>query len=171
MKLATVADTSLIANIGRETYSYHFSNIWSNEGLKQYLSRHYNEQTLSEQITMPFVRYYIPYFDTDAVGILKIKYDQLIPTAPFDKGLELEKIYLLNQYTGKGFGRQLIDTCINIASKENISFIWLDVLKSNHRARKLYEQVGFRVTGETQFSTDIKKIDMWIMRFELEGKR
>jgi ribosomal protein S18 acetylase RimI-like enzyme len=164
LRQAGCDDLQLIESLGRETYRQHFADIWSEAGLVTYLESHFSKTALTAQLKTPYLRYYIPYVNDVEVGIFKVKIGSQIPVAPFDRGLELEKVYLLQQFTGKGIGREIIHESEEIASREGQRFLWLDVLKSNTRAMKLYESVGFTTVGEIVFSTDIQKIDMWIMR-------
>jgi ribosomal protein S18 acetylase RimI-like enzyme len=167
LKKADSDDIQLVESLGRETYRQHFAHIWSESGLVSYLESHFSKAALAAQFKTPYLRYYIPYVNDVAAGIFKVKISSQIPAAPFDRGLELEKIYLLQQFTGKGIGREIIQESEELARNEGQRFLWLDVLKSNERAKKLYENIGFTTVGEIVFSTDIQKIDMWIMRKDL----
>jgi ribosomal protein S18 acetylase RimI-like enzyme len=51
-------------------------------------------------------------------------------------------------FQGQGIGRKVIEDIIRKAIKENKK-IELQVFKINIRAKKLYEELGFIVTGET----------------------
>ena len=48
---------------------------------------------------------------------------------------------------GQGLGRQLLTALLDIAKTAGYEQVELDVLADNHRARSLYESVGFTVTG------------------------
>lgn len=48
-----------------------------------------------------------------------------------------------------GVGRALIDGAIAWAAENDVQLIALSVLDSNPQARRLYERIGFRVTGRT----------------------
>ncbi|OCL85606.1 GNAT family N-acetyltransferase [Arcobacter porcinus] len=47
------------------------------------------------------------------------------------------------EYWGRGFGKLILKEMINLATKEQISIIYLKVGKNNQRAIKLYEKFGF----------------------------
>jgi diamine N-acetyltransferase len=167
LRSATASDIRLLEKLGRETYHQHFSQIWSSSGLEQYLQKHFSVDVLEEHLHAPFIKYLIAVADEQSIGLVKLKFDQQIPAPPFDKGLEIEKIYLLKGYTGKGFGTMILDRLIRKAKSAREVFLWLDVLKSNVEAKKLYERHGFKTVGEIGFSTDVMKIDMDIMRLQL----
>jgi ribosomal protein S18 acetylase RimI-like enzyme len=167
LQIVRTLDIDKIASLGRETYSQHFSDIWSGAGLENYLDSHFSPEILKAQLKIDLVQYYIPVFKKMAAGIVKIKLQSQIPSPPFDKGCELEKIYLLRKFTGMGLGKQILATAVELATEANEKFIWLDVLKNNAGAKKLYHSAGFDTVGEINFATDIQKIDMWIMRKQL----
>jgi ribosomal protein S18 acetylase RimI-like enzyme len=163
----SIHDVGQLEAIGKQTYRDHFSEIWSTQGLETYLGSHFSADVLRSQLQSLSIRYYFPLHNGKISGIVKIKCNSRIPVSPFDGGFELEKIYLLNTFTGLGLGKMILTEFVKIASECGERFLWLDVLKSNVRARKLYEGVGFFVVGEIPFSTDILKIDMWVMRMDL----
>jgi ribosomal protein S18 acetylase RimI-like enzyme len=57
--------------------------------------------------------------------------------------IEIERIYLLKKYQGKGFGKNLIDFVIEIASNDNLYRIWLGVWSKNKKAIEFYKKLGF----------------------------
>jgi ribosomal protein S18 acetylase RimI-like enzyme len=160
-------DLQVIQRLGRETYQQHFGSLWTPAALARYLDQHFNKEILTQQLRDPLIQYYLPKYNGEPFGIVKVKFKSEQPAPPFDKGFELEKIYLLDQFVGKGFGKLLFSEIIAMAIQRKENFIWLDVLKSNQRARNLYEEQGFITVGEIGFSTDIKNIGMWVMRKEL----
>ena len=60
---------------------------------------------------------------------------------------EIVSIYFLPDYIGKGYGRLLLDKCIEELKKCGFSKVLLWVLEDNHRARKFYEKNRFIYSG------------------------
>ena len=56
---------------------------------------------------------------------------------------EIVSIYFLPEYIGKGYGRLLLNKCIEELKECGFSKILLWVLEDNHRARSFYEKNGF----------------------------
>lgn len=68
--------------------------------------------------------------------------------------LEPDEFYISNvavypAYRGKGLGRRLLEDAGEQARKSGIPKLVLDVETHNHRAKKLYENLGFSVIRET----------------------
>lgn len=60
---------------------------------------------------------------------------------------EIVSIYFLPDYIGKGYGRLLLNKCIEQLKQDGFSKLLLWVLEDNHRARKFYEKNGFVYSG------------------------
>ena len=60
---------------------------------------------------------------------------------------EVVSIYFLPDYIGKGYGRLLLNKCIEELKQCGFSKVLLWVLEDNHRARKFYEKNGFICSG------------------------
>ena len=56
---------------------------------------------------------------------------------------EIISLYLLPEYMGKGYGKELLKTAISELSAQGFQEIFLWVLEENNRARHFYERYGF----------------------------
>lgn len=84
-------------------------------------------------------------------SLVLIEHKKIIGTASFCKSRwkeysdygELVSIYFLPEYIGKGYGRILLEKCINELKQYGFSKMLLWVLEDNDRARNFYEKNGF----------------------------
>lgn len=164
IKEAKISDVEILEKLGRQTYKDHFSEIWSAQGIENYLESQFKREKLIGDMNDSAVKYFLIYADEIAVGFLKLKLDRNLPNSESEKGVELEKIYFLQEFSGKGLGKKTFEFIVRFAEERGSKIIWLDVLKSNVGAKKFYERNGFRVVSELDFSTDIEKIDFWVMK-------
>ena len=89
-------------------------------------------------------------------NLLLIENGQKIGTACFCKSRwekysdygEIVSIYFLPDYFGKGYGKDLLNKCVDELNKLGFQKILLWVLEDNHRARKFYEKNGFICSEE-----------------------
>lgn len=84
-------------------------------------------------------------------SLVLIERGRIIGTASFCKSRweeyndygEVVSIYFLPDYIGKGYGRLLLNKCIEELKQCGYKKVLLWVLEDNHRARKFYEKNGF----------------------------
>jgi putative acetyltransferase len=57
---------------------------------------------------------------------------------------ELQKMYFLPQARGKGFGKQLLQTCLNSAREFGYNSVYIETLSHMSSAIALYTQFGFK---------------------------
>lgn len=157
-----------LKDVGTKTYREHFSDIWSVPGIENYLSSQFNTEKILQEIKSGKTKYFLVVDMANTIGFLKLNMKKNLPNSTNKKGLEIEKIYLLKGSAGTGLGTQLIDFIHDFAVQTGEKFIWLDVLKNNYKARKFYERNGFIVICELEFGTDKEKMDMWVMKKDLE---
>ena len=66
--------------------------------------------------------------------------------APYDEPetMKLHKLYLLEEFQGKGFGQKMLHHVAEEARKRGFKFLILAVNKQNTKAQKAYERFGFK---------------------------
>lgn len=62
---------------------------------------------------------------------------------------EVYSVYVLPQFQHSGIGGQLMSAALK-ALRQDYHQVYLDVLVSNDSARKFYEQIGFKNSGEVR---------------------
>jgi diamine N-acetyltransferase len=160
-------DIEMLKNIGIQSYKEHFSAIWTSEGIDKYLEEQFNTQKLYDELMGSSTVYFIAFFEEKPIGFIKLNFNQFIPKQNEETGLELQKIYFLNNFAGKGLGKTMFNFIKDYALEKREKSIWLDVLKTNTKAKKFYERQGFQVVDELDFETDKTKPDMWVMKLSL----
>lgn len=89
-------------------------------------------------------------------NLLLIENSQIIGTACFGKSRwkkysdygEIVSIYFLPDYISKGYGKILLNKCVDELNKLGFHKILLWVLEDNHKARKFYEKNEFICSEE-----------------------
>lgn len=88
--------------------------------------------------------------------LILIENGSIIGTSSFGKSRwekysdygEIISIYFLPEHVGKGYGRQLLNKCIEELKQLGFYNILLRVLEDNRKARTFYERNGFVFSGE-----------------------
>jgi predicted GNAT family N-acyltransferase len=63
-----------------------------------------------------------------------------------DKSLQFRKLATLTEQQGKGYGRQMMQFILELASAENLEMVWCNARLS---AANFYKQFSFEVSGES----------------------
>jgi putative acetyltransferase len=77
---------------------------------------------------------------------------------------ELQKFYLLPQTRGLGYGKQLLNACVQEAMRFGFARCYLETLPFMHAATHLYEQAGFVRIGAPMGSTGHHGCDRWYVK-------
>jgi len=79
----------------------------------------------------------------------------------------MEKIYVRQDYLGKGVGKKLMQQSIVAAVHEKLEWMYLGVWQHNTRAIEFYKQFGWEVFGVRKFQLGDNIEDDYIMRLRL----
>jgi ribosomal protein S18 acetylase RimI-like enzyme len=171
LRQATIEDVPVLARLGEATYRSHFTTIWSPARLETYIVAEYGAAALTQSLVQSLVHsesaWLIAEADGAPIGFAKLNWDRPLPVPPARSGTELQKIYLLAEWTGQGHGGAMLQGIVARAEQRGDRMVWLDVLKSNTGARAFYERHGLKVVGELPFATDLREIGFWVMAREL----
>lgn len=90
----------------------------------------------------------------------------IAPLADSDRDdvCELRKMYALPVARGIGVGRRLLEQCLAFAREAGFGLCYLETLGTMHRARALYEKLGFRALEEPMGNTGHTGCDGWLAR-------
>ena len=166
IRQAKLHDLSALQKIASDTYRQHFGAIWSEQGIQAFLDRDFSTQALTATLTSPVHTCLLATEESNTgeervVGYAKANWQTPNPVTG-EVGGELQKIYFAPEATGKGYGSAVFARVFALA-QERGEPLWLDVLKTNVGAQRLYARQGFRVLGEVAFATDRMEIGMLVM--------
>ena len=87
----------------------------------------------------------------------------IAPLAGLKEGevCELQKMHALPSARGLGIGRLLLERCLSSAREMGYRLCYLETLRSLHRARVLYEKVGFRPLDAPMGNTGHHACECW----------
>lgn len=77
---------------------------------------------------------------------------------------ELQKMYMLPSFRGKGLGKQLLQLCIKCAIDFGYRNMYLETLQAMHSAQKLYMLNGFQRITEPLGNTGHHGCDMFMLK-------
>ena len=158
---ASEKDISLLQDLAKKSWNSAYVNILSKEQIEYMLKEMYSYLEISNQIQNPDYHYYIILNDDVAAGFIGFEFHYEKDTT------KLHRIYLLEEFTGKGLGKKGLDFLKEKVSETSDQRLILNVNKDNP-AKRMYESQGFQVFHEEIF--DIGNgfvMDDYLMEFKL----
>ncbi|RPD39646.1 GNAT family N-acetyltransferase [Chitinophaga barathri] len=154
VRRAQEADLPALSMLEQQTFRDTFSNVYDPRDLEEFLSTKKNLAAIQDTFNQPGTLYFILSHEGEDAGFLQLNLHRqpdngtLLP----EPVMELEKIYVLPAYFGKGFGKILMDHALKIARDNFVRTLWLGVWENNHRAKAFYQKEGFTPFGEHSFT-------------------
>src|SRR5687768_2148348 len=150
--IAKQDDAPVISRIGRASFSDAFGSFFhSQQDLADYLERTYANPKISSSIGKPNNLLFTANWEGEAAGFAKMRRHSPHEQVAEERVSELQKLYVLKPFHGKGIAQALLNEVIATAKQLNSAYLWLDVLKQNARAIRFYEKNGFARKGVHQF--------------------
>lgn len=166
----TLSDVPLLRKLARKTFYETFSAGNSFDNLQQYLDTAFTETRLKDEINNYCSEFFFAETGKDIIGYLKVNYGKAQNEFKGQNSLEIERIYVLQEYQGKKAGSLLLNKAIKVAHQRNAGFIWLGVWEKNLKAIRFYNKNGFIQCGTHSFNFgDEKQIDL-LMKLEIDVK-
>jgi ribosomal protein S18 acetylase RimI-like enzyme len=173
IKQMTLADLDVLHEFCCEVYSQNFFHHWNEDGLAQYIRKVFGINTLKAELPDKNLQYYMAFVNHKPAGFMKINLCSNLPGLDSEKGIELDKIYILPALKGMKVGKHLLDLGFDIAKLDKKEIFWLSVIDTNVEAISFYEKAGFKFHSKTRleypkFKEELK--GMWRMFYELEDQ-
>jgi ribosomal protein S18 acetylase RimI-like enzyme len=161
---ADISHAAIIGTIGKKSFRKAFEHLFNHkEELLEYLENAYCAVKLANSIRHEDNVYLLAFFDGEPAGFVKIKKYSLNEHIESISQMELQKIYVLQEYHGKGIGTALLKEVKNVAKEVYPDYIWLDTHISNASAIRLYEKNGFKKIGKYFFTIGTQTFEYHVM--------
>ncbi|MBT8236250.1 MAG: GNAT family N-acetyltransferase [Bacteroidia bacterium] len=137
----------LYIQLGKQTYNEHYLHLWKDGIPSEYFEAYYTPEKVQTEIGDTNLSHFIIELEQRPIGIVKlnaIEKSELVTERP---SILLEKIYLLNAYSGKGIGRVVIRKIEELLRNQGVKALWLDTMKKG-RTLSFYKSQGYHILGE-----------------------
>jgi len=139
----TAADILQLQAIGSKTFVETFADQNTAGDMQSYLDNNLSFDKLTDELSNPNSEFYFATLDNIVIGYLKINYGPAQTELKEKSSLEIERIYVLQEFHGKNVGQVLYNKAIEIAKQRNAEYVWLGVWEKNPRAIHFYKKNGF----------------------------
>jgi len=139
----TQNDILELQEIGRKTFSETFSENNTEESMNEYLEASFSTEKLTTELNDKNSEFYFAKINDEVIGYLKLNMGSSQTEIKDDNALEIERIYVSKDFHGKKVGQILYEKAIEIATQNDIDYVWLGVWGKNLRAINFYQKNGF----------------------------
>lgn len=153
IKECSLEDIEEIKYLSEKTFYETFSNENTKEDMENYLKENFSYEQLESEMKNSGSRFYIIENNEEVAAYMKLNFDKAQTETGHDNTLEVQRIYVLQEYKSNHIGKKLIQKAIEIGRNNNLNYIWLGVWENNINAIKFYEKQGFE-----KFDTHIFKL-------------
>ena len=138
-----MTDIDLLKSIAQQTFIETFAEVNTAADMAKYMAEKFSNEMLLAELSNQGSEFYFAQLDKRIIGYLKINSGQAQTEIPHEHALEIERIYVLQEFHGKKIGQLLYEKALDIARLKKVRFIWLGVWEENFRAISFYQKHGF----------------------------
>lgn len=148
---ADASHASLLAKLALDTFCESFEKVNNPDDFNAYVTEAFNQAKIEEELNEPGSLYVLAYMHNELAGYARVRNSiEVKDVFPGKKTIELQRIYALHKFIGKGVGKALMNYCLAFAKDQGAAILWLGVWEHNHRAQEFYKKLGFE-----QFSSHV----------------
>jgi ribosomal protein S18 acetylase RimI-like enzyme len=151
IRKALPEDYELVTKVGHDTFYETWKDVNTPADMAVYLKKAFDPKVILADLENPANTFLLASIDDQVIGYAKIRRDRTYDEFKGESAIEIERIYVFNQYQSQKVGKLLMDECLRISTEENFTWIWLGVNIDNHKAINFYRSYGFTVFGEKGF--------------------
>ena len=111
----SISDLPALQKIGRQTFYETFAASNTEENITKYLEEGFSEDKLTTELEDQNAEFYFATLDNEVIGYLKLNFGASQTELKDDKALEIERIYVLQEFHGKKVGQILYNKASEVA--------------------------------------------------------
>lgn len=167
-KKCELSDLAKLRKISIETFTATYEAKNTKENFEKHINHTFNTSQLTRELLDSNTVFYLLLSGKDLMGYLKLNEKSAQTEKMQDHCYELERIYLKEEFQGKGFGETLIKKSIEVAQAKNKKELWLGVWKKNPAAIDFYKKMGFEQFGTHPFLLGDEEQEDIMMKIKIE---
>ena len=166
----TLDDIPRLRQMAEITYRATFGPVNTQKDMDDYINTAFSAQKLESEILNPASAFYLGLEVQQPVGYIKLNLAPAQTEINDEDCMELERIYVLPEQQGYGYGQQLLQKAIDMAEEQQKAYIWLGVWEKNEKAIGFYQKNGFYRFGQHLFCLGQDAQTDYLMRKDLKQK-
>lgn len=154
--------------VARGIFSDTFADRYDREAFEAYCETFYSRDgTMSGDFLKPEIRWWVATAAGNPIGYVKLTPLRTPAINPDPRALEMEQLYVMRDWHGKGVADQLLQWALATARRDSAREVYLTVFDHNERAKRFYARHGFVEVGRCTFQLGDRIDDDRIWRLNL----
>lgn len=162
-----LSDLERLVEISKTTFVAAFEKDNDPADFKAYIRIAFGKKNILTQLKNLGSTFYFVFKDEELVGYFKLNEQDAQTDIKTEVAIELERIYVLQEFQGKQIGKLMLQKAIKLATEKGKEYIWLGVWEKNIAAIRFYEKLGFSKFDTHLYYIGKDKQTDWLMRYEI----
>ena len=166
-KKCALADLDLLIEISRSTFIASFEKVNNPDDFKTYITSAFSKEKMKDELLNVNTTFNFVYLNDTLVGYFKLN-EKDAQNEHFDEtSIELERIYIKEEFQGRQIGKEVLFKVIEIAKSKEVKFLWLGVWEHNDAAIRFYGRYNFKKYSTHPYYLGSDKQTDWILKLDL----
>ncbi|GAB4412020.1 MAG: GNAT family N-acetyltransferase [Bacteroidia bacterium] len=161
IRQARPADADALTVLARAAFAAAFQQHYPPEIFDAYVDEALTVARFAAELEGEL--FYVAEVGGAMAGYAKLRSGGLPPQLQGQHLVELQRMYVLPAYYGRGVAAALMDLCEQQARSEGYEGLWLGVWEFNYRAQRFYTRRGFVQEGTHPFRMGTLVEQDWVM--------
>jgi len=161
-------DVDILVAIGKLTFLETFQADNHPKDILDYVNNTMSRENIAKQVQNPNSYFYLATITIngkiDFAGYLKVNFSTAQTELQDANALEIERIYVVQEYQGRNIGQALLNKAIKIARKHRKQYVFLGVWERNTSAIAFYKKNKFVQFSTHTFQLGESKQTDWLMK-------
>jgi ribosomal protein S18 acetylase RimI-like enzyme len=150
----TAQVASQLAELGQQTFQATFAADNRPEDMAAYVAENFTPEKQLVELQNPQTTFLLAHMQQELVGYAKLTLGSTLGLEegkPATGRLEVERLYVREDWLGTGLGASLMRRTLEEARKQGCRTVVLGVWEHNRRAVEFYKRFGFKEIGRHEF--------------------
>ena len=162
-----VGQLDRLVEISKTTFIAAFQDQNDPTDFNSYIVRAFSRERLHAELLDTNTEFYLVYVEKALAAYFKLNSHDAQTDIKQKESMELERIYVLEDFQGQQLGKQLLQLVKRLAKAQGKTFLWLGVWEKNGRAIQFYQRHGFYKFGTHPYFIGTDEQTDWLMRYDL----
>jgi diamine N-acetyltransferase len=167
IRYGTTEDAKMLSELAAKTFYDTFAKDNTPQNIASYIKESFSSEIQLNELSDPDIIFLIAELDDIPIGYAKLRMNSKDEAVKGTNPMELERIYAVQEYLGKGVGKELMKASIHEAKERGCDSIWLGVWEKNQKAIDFYKKWGFKEVGTHIFKLGDDPQNDYVLELEL----